>query len=510
MRSETEFRGVAGEVIRGFISVGIIGTLVSVLLSGVVLVLITALLTKVFGLPSAFAGLILVAGTSPLIGHFALSAREGNLQAGLLTSRVGWGPVFAFAARHVVLCLAWGLPLAFVAQFLLKDSAQSLIAFSAPEAGTGIGLLIVAVVAVVAHLLSLLIATKTDSLSEAFTAEAWRWVLTERRADLVPMVATLLGGLVVFSLLCWPLLGVVSLMLIKASPKIGVAVAAFTYAAPALGAPILLGRLCGAFVFGETPGREEIPSTPLARPAGSGGRPVRPTLSGSPALQTHPIPTPVTVPATTALPDAPPLELLDSPPPAAPPRNREVAIRAAQRLDPNQALEGLRVRLTSDPAGALTEALVLRDAHPVNPRVAVFVAETLKEQGQATEATAAASHAIRVALSAGAAPVAVELWNNFSAQRQDLDLDLPNLETLGKQLLTRKALTDAAWCFQAMKSKDGDSLRVQKGFISVAEAATKEGNTSAAARVYRHILQEFPDSTLREFIENALVQVERH
>lgn len=484
MENETSaFRGVAGEVVRGFVHAATLATIVAVMFMMALAALAVALVIKVTGVPEEYAVLLLMVGASPIVGRFALAARIGHLDAGLLTTEVSWGSAFQFGARHAALCLAWGLPLAFVAQRIIKGGDG--MAGMMPSQGALLGLVVVGAASLAAQVLSLLVATRTESLGEAFSGDAWRWVLVDRRGDLVPFLAALIGGVTVFALLLWPVLGVLSLILLRAAPAAGAALGAFTYAAPMMAAPILLGRLCGAFTFGD---ERLAPPAPVFPAAGSVPRaPTAPAAAApvtAPAMEAPRVLTPVT---------APPVR---------------TAVQAARRMEVGEGLDGIAVKAESDVASATKDAELLRAAHPANPRVALVYADLLKRSGRDKEAAAAAGQAIKVALSAGAAPLAIETWTSYAAARDGLDLDAGALEALGRQLTTRKSLRDASWCFATMKPKGAEPLRVQRGLISVAEAAAADGHAASAAQIYRYILKEYPESTLREYMQNAIAQLD--
>jgi hypothetical protein len=481
------FRGSSGEVVRGFIDLSTLATLVPVLVSMVVLGVLAGLIMNAVGLSLPFAVLLMLVTSSPIVGRFAVASRDGQLDAGFFSARADRGAVVGFVLRHATLAVAWGLPLALIVHFLVGRSERGMMGIGLPSGGTGLLLLLLGAIATVAQLLSLLIATKADSVGEAVTVDAWRWALVERRADLVPLVAALAGGLMVFGMIAWPLLGLLSLLLAQGSAKLGAALAVFAYASPVLAAPVLLGRLCGAFVAGEGPTNEAIPATAAPTPSG-------PVAPGS---------TPVGGPGSALA--AGPRTLTPVASPASP---IETAVQAARRLDVRQALDAVRMKTATDLPAAVNEARILRDAYPANPIVAVELAKLLRQAGHGTEAAAAASVAIRVALSAGTAPLAVELWKLCEGERETMELDAGTLEQLGRHLTTRKELDDAAWCFRTMKKKGADAIRVQKGLIGVAEAIARDGNPRGATQLYRFILSEFPHSTLRDYIESAIAQLD--
>ena len=434
------FRGVAGEVVRGFVQVGTLATVLVVMLVMLFVAVGAVLLVKVTGLPAPFAGLLLMVSSSPLIGRFAMAAREGQLDAGFLNADSEKGAVMGFMFRHVTLCIACGIPLGIAASVMLKSATSAGGVFGGglmPSGGAAVGLMLLGVVGGAAQILSLLIATKTDSVSEAISADAWRWVLVQRRPDLFPFLASLVGGMVVFAMLVWPVCGILSMLVIRHSVSAGAALASFTYAAPILAGPILLGRMCGAFVFGEEPMGTPAAVLPAVRPAqpGVSRTPIASLAVGTPQVRPEAM--------------APPVSRTPPPEPAS------AATAAARRMDVNQALDALTVKAGADLPTAVKEAQILRDAHPANPRVAVALARLLQQTGQKSESIAAAAHAIRTALTAGTAPLAIEMWGAVSESRGELELDAIILEALGKQLVTRKNLKDAAWCFQAMRGKGG-------------------------------------------------------
>lgn len=472
------FRGSAGEVVRGFVHVATLGTLIPVLVAMLILGLVSGLITHLVGLPLPFAVLLMLVTSSPIVGRFAMAARDGQLDAGFLSARLDRGAVTGFVLRHATLCVAWGLPLTLIGHFVLGRSEAGLgaLAMGLPSGGAAFALLLLVTAAVIGQLLSLLIATKADSIGQALSADAWRWALVERRADLVPLAAALVGGLLVFAMVAWPVLGLLALLAAKGSTGVGAAIGVFAYAAPALAAPVLLGRLCGAFVFGEEPA--------AGIPAASGGpAPISPVPLSSPSSRSV---TPVQVPRPTPI---------------------ETAVQAARRIDVKQALDAVRVKAGSDVPAALKEAQILREAYPANPMVAAELARLCHQAG-APEGLAAASGAVKVALSAGTAPLAIELFKLYADQRDALELDAATLEQLGRQLTTRKELEDAAWCFRTMKARGADAIRVQKGLIGVAEAIARDGNLRGAVQLYRFILVEFPQSTLRDYIESAIAQLD--
>jgi hypothetical protein len=436
-----------------------------------VLGFVCSLVVWKIGVPPTVAVLLALVMSSPIIGRFALAARDGDLHAGLVISRVTMEALLGFIGRHVALTVAWALPVVLTGGWLVKRGALGGFTSFGGLGFDAVAFLTLAAVATIASVITLLIATKTDTVREALSTEAWRWVVA-RRGDLVPLMAALIGGLSMFALIFWPVLGLLTVVLVRHSPRLGAALGVFTYMSPCLAAPVLMGRLAGAFVFGE--------SAVGQSPAASSPSPVRPA---------GPVPQVVRVaPAAAA---------------AAAGTPQAQAVQAARRLDVKQTLDAIRMKAGIDLASAVKEATVLRDAHPMNPQVAVELANLLRRSGAQAESLTAAAGAIKVALNGGAAPLAADTFKAFGDARDRLELDAGTLELIGRQLLSRGELDHAVWCFRAMGVRGGDKVKVQKGLIAAADAAARVGHAESALRIYEVVLRDHPDTGFREFIETA-------
>ncbi len=435
----SRFRGIAGEVVRRFVNpltLAAIGP-VFVVMGGLVYVAIKLVAT--LKLPPSIGILLIIISSSPVVGRIALAARDGDLDAGLVTANVGWSELGGFVARYALMVTAWGLPVSLLASWLVEKAALSLFGSTVPWQAWAAAALVLFAFVIVAQLLSLLIATKAESVRSAFSRDSWRWAIGRRGSDLVPLVASFAGGLTMFTFLLWPLLGLIAAFAFKVDSSASHNFATFTYLAPSLAAPVLLGRLCGAFVFGE--GDMEAskgPSIPhVLKPAAIPALVRLPTASDPPAVVAEPTPQPASAQAT------------------------------------------------GEQAQALLRA------------------------GQTSEALVAAAAAIKTAISGGAAPLALELLKAFHVHRDRLELDVPALEALGRQLMTRKELNDAVWCFCAVATRGKDPVRAQKGLIAVADSANRDGQHRAALQIYEFILKKFPDSGFRDFIETASADVKK-
>ncbi len=354
---------------------------------------------------------------------------------------------------------------------------------------SGTLLLFLGVIALVGQSFSLLVATHTDSVREALATENFSW-LWARRSDLAPFFATLLGGSFLFTALAWPLFGGLALLLASASPRAAMVLGVLTYAAPGLAAPVLFGRLCGAFIFGESamsaPGHATAPvagtdkqhTMTATTPPAPDARRESATWTRAPALVAS-VPLPV-MPGNTS------------------------ALHAIRRIPVDQALGQLRLKAATDLAGAASDAQLLREAHPANPLVAAEWARVLGQAGQVAASLAAAAAAIKTALAAGTGPVAVDIFRAFAESRDRLEFEASTLDALGRTLLQRNQIDDALWCFVALTRAGGDANRCQKGLIAVAEAASRLGSPDKARAVYALFLDTYPESSFRSYVEDAV------
>ena len=253
------FRGEAGEVTLGFVNPLTFFTGIPVMILNVLMFGITAFFAAKLELPATVTLPLMAASVSPVIGLFACAARRGKLDAGLFESLASEArpQVPAFCARYAMLAVAWGVPLALLA----RQAGGSLSAFAttammgavSPSAGTDVIkstwlVMSVFALAALAPALSLIVATRADSIGDMFSGRLWSWLLKERGDDLVPFFATYIGGMMLFAIGLVPLAVLVVPMAFSVSEGFGQLAVTFLPVAPLAAAPIFLGRLAGAFV----------------------------------------------------------------------------------------------------------------------------------------------------------------------------------------------------------------------------------------------------------------------
>ena len=504
MNDLSAFRGASGEVVRGFVRFGTLLTCIPVMVCTFALAAFGGMIVAWTGMPPWMAMGVSVVTTAPIVGLFATAARSGSFSCGffeaLTQHRAGvFGFVLRFSAIGVPFALAAGL------------SAERLgrASFTSPVGMTGsllwLGVLLVS--AVLGPSLGLLIAARTDSVGEAVSAQAWGWVLFERRGDLPAYFASAIGGLVLFWMLALPAVAVLGAVAAAMDPRLGLVLGAAAWVAPFAASPILLGRLAGAFAAGDyldasdlgpQPARPIVaaPRSPSRPSAPSGPAAPAPARSATPPPSAPPSASPTTASAVTAAPAAVASSAV-APPPA-------VSVSAAgtsleRRTPVPVALKNLEERAETDLAGALQECAALCEQEPRSAAAHALHARFAHDAGQEEEARGAAGRAIPLAFETGAGAIAVELFLHLSAQANRLPLPGATWLQLGKALGARSHDDAAHWCLRAAAATGADEAVVDKARIQLAEAALEAGRAENALKIYEAFLAERELSSFADF-----------
>ena len=463
MENSYPFGGVAGETVRRFTAFSTVFTLFPALVLTGVLALAAHLLCKWLQLPEWMSFLVSVIFTSPVIAKSALAARDGDLDAGFLSN---WNlpELLGFVLRYTVLTIAWGVPVVLAANYLaasvITKTLNPLGLVSARGAMLVLELVVLIAIAVIAPTLTLIIATREQSIASCFSGDAWGWLL-DRRGDLPAYYSAAIGGAVVFALLITPVMLVVVALAFVVRMEAGMAAAAVAYGLLVVGSAVLVGRLTGAFVLSETEAPEEsaAPVAPPPKPARS-----------------VPVPSPA-VPHLAGM---------------------DIIAMAVKKLV-----------LTEDAAvpAAIAEAETLRARTPDHAGLLAELAKLYLRAQRIPEAIATASEAISRALAAGEMPLAIACHEAFHAHRKSLTVKGPELEQLGRGLLEQKKFGEAAWCFASSGRTGGDAVRVQKGLIASAEGLNKIGQLVEAKRIYQFVVNFTPGSPNAQYCQDALARI---
>ncbi len=465
MESISPFRGIAGETVRQFVGISTLITAIPSLIAVMMLFLAMGFLLSLLHLPPVLFPTCLILASSPVLGRFAIGARNGDLQAGLFTADYSDGGVFV--VRFAALTVAWCVPWSLLFFYGLLGRFDLLAAFSSAGAILlAVTALLMVVLAVLLVPICLLIATRAQSVPECFAAESWRWVLSDRVEDLVPLLAAYLGGMMLFALVLFPVVLLLAALAFSVSTSAAVLIGGFAYLSPAVAAPIILGRLAGAFVAADGADSPFFKQEKLVEVG----------------------------PATTTAPMA-----------VIPPR-RDLHNNS---LEVAKTVQQLGRRADLDPEGALREAETLRQSHPNHPALLALLCKFYQKAERNEDLVKTATHAIQQGFKSGATPIALEVFATVGGARKQLDLGAAGFGDLGRALLNGQLFDDALWAFRAGEVLGADSVQTQKAIIAVADAATKAGDLKRAVQYYEYFLRTYANSSFRDYCENALATLKR-
>lgn len=479
------FRGECGEVVAGFLSPATAFTAVPAGLSVIILTALAGFFAGKLELPMVVTVPVMLTLVAPITGLFAMAGRAGKTDAGFFEALAGHGGqgALGFTLRYGVLQAAWSVPLVLAFEKLQGTFLSMLMEGPGSKLvmATWIGVgLVAACVALPA--MTLLVATRTDTVGETFSPGAWKWLLSERRADLMVFMASAVGAMLTFTLLAMAPLVMLLPMAVGISPSLGQGLMLALPLLPAATAPILLGRLAGAFVSAEMlpepmVSSRSAPRLPVDGDVPAGSRTIA-ALAGIPRGQVSAM-------------------KLDCPTSVQPMRG------GAQGVPLGVAIARAHQQADTDVAGALEELESLRSTNPRNAAIVAEIARVLKKAERHDEAREAAGNAIRLALSCGAGPIAHDVFKSFAHEAAQLNLEPAVYEQLGRILTARREYDGAAWCYRAAAALGGDPKSLQKGMLSVAETATSSGAHDRAAMVYEAFLKTWPDSPLAPFAKDG-------
>lgn len=481
MEDISRFRGMAGEVIGGFL---LPTTFFSALPVLIVLFVLGYGVTFLKGDAQILAAPVMFIAYVAIVGRFALAAKQGSLASGFFGGADGGG-LAGFVGRYLVLTLAWSIPLGLIV-YLALDRETLFFAMMAlfptdvtlPGGGRlqsigptplemmqgGAAVLLLPVVALVSLLmptLSLIVATRAESLAEALSRESWGWLLSDRGADLPVFYAALIGGMVVFVGVYLLPFAFIMFFSFKLSVQMGVGVSSFLYLLGIAATPILLGRMCGAFVAGE----EGLDA------------------EGEDA-EVHELAPPVyyrAEPASTA-----------EPPPVIEKKPGFDEILAKVRAVPADGL-----------AGEIARAEGKLAARPRDPHTAAELSLLYKKSGAGDKALKMAANAITQTVSDGFSEIGVMLFRGYAKERSALGLNAQTLEIVGNILLKQGSVLDAGWCLHESASAGGDAVKAQKKLLHVASVAEESGKLAEAVSLYEFFCAKYPDSPLAQFAKQG-------
>ena len=471
------FRGTSGEVVGGFVHPRTFLTLVPVTIAVCICELPVMALFVGMALPEFVLVPLALVVVGPVLGRFALAARDGRLTAGFVAARPERAPLLGFVARYSVIMIVWTacalLAVGFVPGWL---GASTYGEEFRPE--TPLGTILGVGVGMAAALVAIVLAARTESVPEAVGFASLRWLLGERRGDLVVLLATFVGASATFTLMAWPVGRALE-------PIVGTFVrdlgfepfSGLAWVVPVVGLVVLGGRLGGAFNAERMKDRESEDD-------------LRQRLLASGELP----PTALAV-----------LTNADSTPASPPPIARTVEVAAPMRT----AADRLGAVPDDDLGRAVIEAEQLMRMEPHKPNVAAELARLYQRADCPEESRRVAGVAIERALAAAMSSVAAQVFHRFDPEERDgFGLTLSTLEQLGWLLLRRKEIEGALWCFETFGREGGSRRQLEKGLVAIADAVALDGDHLRAIALHRSFLRHFPESPSADYVRSTLVRLD--
>jgi hypothetical protein len=449
MQPVSKFRGSSGEVVSGYISP-------HSYVSALPVALILLILGWVFDLFGEYRTYISLPVTtlffSMVTMRFALPASRGDMEPSNEP-----GDILTHAGRYFLLNLVWYIPWIIIWSLTSKSayhvSTADLMNPMALLQSPWILLLRVALVlvAIILPTLCLLITLYSNSMKGLFTAQSWRWLLEQRRADLATYWSHLIGGsMVMMFCVLLPVL-IMAYLGFKDSLKTGLNISGFLYLWVISTIPVLNGRLAGVFVAQDYIQIDFIADEPLTED-----------------LEKN-IPSQI-IPRQIEL--KPDLEEIEK---------RVASIDDTMLPDAIAAASELETSLSAPMRGQIEQMFLSMRC------------------GDTDSARKVAARAIDSTAQRGFVDISKKLFEKMGQDRRKLKLAAYSLEILGNMYQQKKHLLDAAWCLHAAALASGDIIKAQKRLFQIAETAEKNGNPKEALILYEILLKQYPKSTLLEY-----------
>ncbi|KTD76606.1 hypothetical protein [Legionella waltersii] len=470
MEEISRFRGMSGEVVRGFLKINSFLTIIPVVLFWLLLLFLLSFVDK--RMPGFVSTFIILAASSLFVARFAIPASQGNLHAGLFNPESN-GETLGFMGRYCIYTLIWMVPATFLENYLLESNSLAHLIFSTSfsfSAATFDDLLyaLLVLVSVFAPTLCYILATTTSSITDLFSFEPIQWLLQDRRQDLGTYYASIIGGLVIFYIKYLVPLLIINQIAYKISVPFGLKFSLFIYMLPFFASPILIGRLTGGFIAGESTLDEDVTTET--------NKIISQVIHGANNQSTN----------TDASPSPGDLASL-----VKSKKGFEQLLNTIDELSPEEITQNI---LEAEKAGN-------------NIYTLLQLSFLYKKANRKQEALVKASVAINKCLSDGMGFEALQLFKYFSKDRSQLQLQSQQLQILASHLIKHKLYMDAAWCYMLVLAEElslDEQLGVHKKFVSLATEANQNNEPEIALNLYQLFLQRYPESTLVDFVKSAM------
>ena len=497
----TQFRGYSGEIIRRFVSPGIFLTAFGIIIYWIVIGVILFFVGHF--LPALLQVLIILFASAIILGRIAMPASRGDLNAGLFSQYLEAGEGRDFAIRYCLFTLVWFIPVALLT-WVLQSNLEGMIMSGAMGGGYsfasmgfhGFLFALLFVVCIAAPIFTAILSTYTQSIAEVFSAEPWAWLFQERRADLLPFIASILGGIFCFWLFYLIPLVLIAVLAFKASQGFGFFIASLIYLLPLALSPVLIARLSGAFVFGESCFEVALEDEILMA-SGSAGHSekqtelVKATFAHRAEQATHGKENPF----AHMTPDHDNSDEADD----KAPDSEEMAFDTTDGI-----IQWVKLASTQEVQATLDTLSKNKPQSALEWVKLTYVQRKLKHEH---EAILAAKQAIESLLDhTQYAQDALIVYQDFVVAKTQLQLSPVHLQKLGELLGTNLRYSDASWClyFAAMLATPDEQDSAIEKLIALAKQAESQHLSAEALAIYKIITQKFSSSDLAVLAQDAI------
>lgn len=452
MNIESQFPRHASGALQACLAPSVVTTAWPSLATMLVLILGSSFLADRISVALLVTGVILASGY--FVCRFGLPATEGNVYAGWNARQRDGASAFQCLLYFLFLSIFWAVPVGALSLLAAGDVLGVLFGTRPAVGLSAIAAAITLALLLLAPVLSVIVSLRARRIDDLVSLSILSGLFRHRTNDLVFLFAALPGGMGVFWFLySFPILALVTFLMPGGVP--GIVFLAIN-ALPLAMAPVLLGRLCGAYVHAGS------------LSARAGVEPARPAAN-----------TPTTKEATRA-------------PRTVGPAWKDVisAVNAVGDEKLDSSIKSARIRIGKDPDDLKTAC-----------QLALLIARTRRSE----ETRLFTESAIRRCVSAGAVELAANLYLHYGNRRKDLQLDAACKRQLVNGLVRLQRFPDAAWClYSAVTEEEGRPVDVQNGLIRIAGEAGKAGKHAEAAVIYDFFLKHFPKSDMTEEVQAAI------
>ncbi|GAB4224001.1 MAG: hypothetical protein Tsb005_20460 [Gammaproteobacteria bacterium] len=470
MHDDVVFRGMAGEVVNSYLRPKIFLTAIPIFIFWVLCGIILFFLSKF--IPSIILSIIMLIAWTYLIARFAIPASYGQFTQSFFSEYINCSEVLGYLLRYIVLMLGWSVPIIIIGWLAVTGLANdlSMVANSdgikplsiVTSGFHGFLLLLLMVIALFAPTLSLIIALYADSVRETLSLDTWRWLLCERRSDLIPFLSHLVGGFMVFWMVYLIPIILLTVLMATIAQSIATVLAFLGYLMPMLTSPVLIGRLVGAFVASEAEWEHSEQQGPSTSSTHNSNNQSNLNMMSQTTMDNLPV-------------------------------NIDINLLIAEIDDINETQLAAAERKAAAKLGINQHDIV----------AGINLAYIKQRRGDIDAALKAAVHVVNYALIHKLTHCAVRLVKDFTRHQIQSHLTAKQLLQLSEILMAEQCYVDASWCIYFSIQSAEESIEQQKALLAIADKASQAGDPKQAYSIYNFFVRKYPHSSLNAYARSA-------